>query len=72
MQSLDTRPLPPPEIETIQVTDTVSLKFDLEDGWFGIEDADRAYDEVGAVLMDLGAIDKLIVALGQLREKVRK
>lgn len=73
-------PLHPPRIQTIQVTKDISIKYDPDDRWFGLQDDEAgpstglrkfAYDELGAVLMTFDDLDALIVALGQLREKVK-
>lgn len=77
MGELDTKPftdglLLPPNVKSLRVTKDISLKYDLDDGWFGLIDTDGgAYDELGAVLMTFEDLDALIVALGQLREKVK-
>lgn len=65
-------PLHPPNIQSIAVTKDISIRFDISDHWFGLQDAEAGtYDELGAVLMGLNDLDALIVALGQLREKVK-
>lgn len=62
----------PPNIQTIQVTKDISIKYDADDGWFGLMDKEAgAYDELGAVLMTFDDLDALIVALGQLRDRVK-
>lgn len=72
--------LHPPNIQTIQVTRDICIRFDISDHWFGLHDIEAGpstglrkfvYDELGAVLMTFDDLDALIVALGQLRERVK-
>lgn len=63
---------PKPTIESITVTKEISVRFSISDGWFGIHDIEGGlYDELGAILMTFDDLDALIVALGQLRERVK-
>lgn len=68
-----TEPLeaPNPDMMRLDITPDLFLRWDSKDTCFAIEDADWwSYDRGGAVIMNFSDIDALIVALGQLRDKV--
>jgi len=58
------------DLDRLDITKDLYLRWDKEDTWFALEDADWfSYDRGGAVIMNFSDIDALIVALGQLRDK---
>lgn len=61
---------PPPKFELIPINETKSIRCELEDGWFVVEDTDNSgYDDMGAVAFGLDELAALINALEELRAK---